>query len=406
MATYKPIRKTSGGVEEVQFPISAIEGLEEALIQGGSSSGVSQVGTWFIIDEPEIPQKDFPLEFTSNGGTYVAIGATSMGSSSWGINALSYQRNYGAYDAAYTNNPSGKYGITHGWANDDYRYITVSKEPTDLGAIAWLNNNTNAPKVVGKEIAMGKVISFANQKGGVGKTTSAVNVAASLGLLGSRVLLIDLDPQGNATSGVGIMKRDLKGTTREFLAGDGDPKSVIHETEYTNLWVIPANTSLAGAEFDLFDFEESEYRLKNLLAPLKEEYDYIIIDCPPSLGMLTVNSLSASDGIVVPMQCEFYSLEGLSQLMMTIKRIKRLYNPDLSVTGILVTMYNGRLLLSMQVLSELKKHYGDKLFSTEISRNVKLSEAPGFGKPVYYHDRKSKGSVEYMEIAKELRTRI
>ena len=202
------------------------------------------------------------------------------------------------------------------------------------------------------------------------------------------------------------MKRDLKGTTREFLAGDGDTKSVIHETEYTNLWVIPANTSLAGAEFDLFDFEESEYRLKKLLAPLKEEYDYIIIDCPPSLGMLTVNSLSASDGIVVPMQCEFYSLEGLSQLMMTIKRIKRLYNPDLSVTGILVTMYNGRLLLSMQVLSELKKHYGDKLFSTEISRNVKLSEAPGFGKPVYYHDRKSKGSVEYMEIAKELRTRI
>ena len=147
MATYKPIRKTNSGVEEVQFPISAIEGLEEALIQGGSSSGVSQVGTWFIIDEPEIPQKDFPLEFTSNGGTYVAIGATSMGSSSWGINALSYQRNYGAYDAAYTNNPSGKYGITHGWANDDYRYITVSKEPTDLGAIAWLNNNTNAPKV-------------------------------------------------------------------------------------------------------------------------------------------------------------------------------------------------------------------------------------------------------------------
>ena len=148
---------------------------------------------------------------------------------------------------------------------------------------------------------MGKIISFANQKGGVGKTTSAVNVAASLGLLGSRVLLVDLDPQGNATSGVGIMKRDLKGTTREFLSGDGSTKDVIHETEFTNLWVIPANTSLAGAEFDLFDFDDSEYRLKNLLAPLKEEFDYIIIDCPPSLGMLTINSLSASDGIVVPM---------------------------------------------------------------------------------------------------------
>ncbi len=253
---------------------------------------------------------------------------------------------------------------------------------------------------------MGSIISFANQKGGVGKTTSAVNIAASLGLLGSRVLLIDLDPQGNATSGVGIIKKDLRGTTREFLSGDTDASNVIFETEFTNLWAIPSNTSLAGAEFDLFDFEDSEYRLKNLLEPLKKDYDYIIIDCPPSLGMLTVNALSASDGIVVPMQCEFYSLEGLSQLMITIKRIKRLYNSNLSVTGILVTMYNGRLLLSMQVLSELKKHYADKLFSTEISRNVKLSEAPGFGKPVYYHDRKSKGSQEYMAVAKELKTRI
>ena len=253
---------------------------------------------------------------------------------------------------------------------------------------------------------MGSIISFANQKGVVGKTTSAVNIAASLGLLGSRVLLIDLDPQGNATSGVGIIKKDLRGTTREFLSGDADASNVIFETEFTNLWAIPSNTSLAGAEFDLFDFEDSEYRLKNLLEPLKKDYDYIIIDCPPSLGMLTVNALSASDGIVVPMQCEFYSLEGLSQLMITIKRIKRLYNSNLSVTGILVTMYNGRLLLSMQVLSELKKHYADKLFSTEISRNVKLSEAPGFGKPVYYHDRKSKGSREYMAVAKELKTRI
>lgn len=253
---------------------------------------------------------------------------------------------------------------------------------------------------------MGKIISFANQKGGVGKTTSAVNIAASLGLLGSRVLLIDLDPQGNATSGVGIIKKDLKGTTREFLAGEADANSVTVETEYTNLWTIPANTSLAGAEYDLFDFEDSEYRLKNLLTPLKEQYDYIIIDCPPSLGMLTVNALSASDGIIVPMQCEFYSLEGLSQLMMTIKRIKRLYNSELSIAGILVTMYNGRLLLSMQVLAELKKHYADKLFSTQISRNVKLSEAPGFGRPVYYHDRRSKGSQEYLEVAKELRSRI
>jgi len=253
---------------------------------------------------------------------------------------------------------------------------------------------------------MGKIISFANQKGGVGKTTSAVNVAASLGLLGSRVLLIDLDPQGNATSGVGVAKKGLKGTTREFLSGDATANGVIIETEFTNLWAIPSNTSLAGAEFDLLDFDDSEFRLKNVLTPLKEEYDYIILDCPPSLGMLTVNALSASDGIVVPMQCEFYALEGLSQLMITIKRIKRLYNEDLSVTGILVTMHNGRLLLSMQVLNELKRHYEDKLFSTEISRNVKLSEAPSFGRPVYYHDRKSKGSIEYLAVAKELKTRI
>ena len=253
---------------------------------------------------------------------------------------------------------------------------------------------------------MAKIISFANQKGGVGKTTSAVNVAASLGLLGSKVLIVDLDPQGNATSGVGIMKKNLKGTTRELLSGDISPRDTVLQTEYTNLWIIPANTSLAGAEFDLFDFEESEYRLKNVISEIKDDYDYIIIDCPPSLGMLTVNALSASDGIIVPMQCEFYALEGLSQLMITIKRIKQLYNKDLSVTGILVTMHNSRLLLSLQVLGELKKHYGDKLFSTEISRNVKLSEAPGFGRPVYYHDKRSKGSAEYMEVAKELRFRI
>ena len=253
---------------------------------------------------------------------------------------------------------------------------------------------------------MGKIISFANQKGGVGKTTSAVNVAASLGLLGSRVLLVDLDPQGNATSGVGIMKRDLKGTTREFLSGDGSAKDCVHDTEYTNLWAIPSNTSLAGAEFDLFDFDDSEYRLKNLLAPLKEEYDYIIIDCPPSLGMLTVNALSASDGIVVPMQCEFYSLEGMSQLLNTVKKIKKAYNPALQVVGILLTMYNGRLTLTNQVVAELKKYYADLLFKVPISRTVRLSEAPSYGVPICYHDPYGKGSLEYAAVAKELMLRI
>jgi len=253
---------------------------------------------------------------------------------------------------------------------------------------------------------MGKIISFANQKGGVGKTTSCVNIASSLGVLGYKVLIVDLDPQGNTTSGVGVSKKGLKAGTKELMTGALPVREIIRETPYQNLSVIPTNTSLAGAEFDLFDFDESEFRIKKALEEVKGEYDYILIDCPPSLGMLTINAFAASDGIIVPMQCEFYALEGLSQLMITINRIKRMYNPDLAITGILITMYNGRLLLSMQVISELEQHYSDKLFETKISRNVKLTEAPGFGKPAYYHDKNSKGSKEYIEVAKELVTRI
>ena len=253
---------------------------------------------------------------------------------------------------------------------------------------------------------MGKIISFANQKGGVGKTTSCVNIAASLGLLGHKVLVVDLDPQGNTTSGVGISKKGLKATTKELLTGEKPASEIVLETPYQNLSVIPTNTSLAGAEFELYDFEESEYRMKRALEDIRGDYDYILVDCPPSLGMLTINAFAASDGVIVPMQCEFYALEGLSQLMITINRIKRLYNADLTVSGILITMYNGRLLLSMQVIAELEKHYSDKLFATKISRNVKLTEAPGFGKPTYYHDKNSKGAKEYLEVAKELVTRI
>ena len=253
---------------------------------------------------------------------------------------------------------------------------------------------------------MGKIISFANQKGGVGKTTSCVNVAASLGTLGYKVLIIDLDPQGNTTSGVGIAKKGLKGGTRELLSGKMPVEEIIIDTPYQNLAVIPTNTALSSAEFDLFEFDETEKRMQIALEPVKDKYDYILIDCPPSLGMLTINAFTASDGVIVPMQCEFYALEGLSQLMITINRIKRLYNPDLNVSGILITMYNGRLLLSMQVMAELQKHYSDKLFETKISRNVKLTEAPGFGKPVFYHDKNSKGAKEYIEVAKELSTRL
>ena len=253
---------------------------------------------------------------------------------------------------------------------------------------------------------MGKIISFANQKGGVGKTTSAVNVAASLGVLGYKVLLIDLDPQGNATSGVGVVKKNLKVSSFDLLAGDATVDGVAVKTRFENLWVIPTNTTLARAEFELADTENGEYVMRNKLEEAKKSYDYIIIDCPPSLSMLTVNAMTASDGVVIPMQCEFFALEGLSQLMFTISRIKTHYNKDLNVTGILITMYNNRLILSTQVIGELRKHYADKLFETPVSRNVKLSEAPSFGAPVYYHDKRSKGANEYMNIAKELAERI
>ena len=253
---------------------------------------------------------------------------------------------------------------------------------------------------------MGKIISFSNQKGGVGKTTSAVNIAASLGILGNKVLLIDLDPQGNATSGVGISKKSLKYSVNDVLI-DGIPaKDAIIETPYENLSVLPANISLASAEYNLYQETGAQDIMKKALAPIKDEYDYIIIDCPPSLSMLTVNAMVASDGVVIPMQCEFYALEGLSQLTVTINRIKSSYNSALNITGILITMYNSRLLLSLQVINELNKHYSDKLFATHVSRGVKVSEAPGFGMPVYYHDKRSKGAKEYLAIAKELATRI
>ena len=253
---------------------------------------------------------------------------------------------------------------------------------------------------------MAKIIAFANQKGGVGKTTSAVNIAASVGVLGKKVLLVDLDPQGNTTSGVGISKKNLKSSSYELLIGETTAEKAIITTEFKNLSVIPSNISLAGAEFDLYQLDDREYRLKTQLEAVKGNYDYIFIDCPPSLGMITVNALAAADAVIIPMQCEYYALEGLSQLMLTIRKIKQLYNAELEICGILVTMFNGRLILTMQVISELKRYYSDKLFKTPISRNVRLSEAPSFGTPVYYHDKSSKGATEYLAVAKELMQRI
>ncbi|MBO5051704.1 MAG: ParA family protein [Clostridia bacterium] len=253
---------------------------------------------------------------------------------------------------------------------------------------------------------MGKILAFANQKGGVGKTTSAVNVAAALGKRGKNTLLVDLDPQGNTTSGVGITKKGIQYSTYDVLIGNANVKEAILTTEYNKLSVIPATMALAGAEFELGEIEHRENCLKNALNEVLDEYDYIIIDCPPSLSQLTVNALTAAHGLIIPMQAEFYALEGLSQLMLSVKRVRQLYNPQLEITGILLTMYNGRLILSGQVVAELKKYYAEKLFKTTISRSVKLSEAPGFGKPICYYDPFGKGTAEYAEVAKELCLRI
>ena len=253
---------------------------------------------------------------------------------------------------------------------------------------------------------MGKTITFANQKGGVGKTTSAVNVAAAMAYLGKKVLLVDCDPQGNATSGVGINKRQIINSTYDLLIGRANGKDCIIKTDFKNLDVIPANIALAGAEFELVELENRERRLRNGLEGVKADYDYIIVDCPPSLGILTVNSLVAADGIIIPMQCEYFALEGLSQLMLSIRQVKKLYNPEIEITGILLTMYNGRLNLTMQVVNELKKYYANKLYSTPIIRNVRISEAPSHGKPIIEYDRYSKGSLAYIEIAKETIERI
>lgn len=249
---------------------------------------------------------------------------------------------------------------------------------------------------------MAKIISFANQKGGVGKTTSAINIAAAIGLKGKKTLLLDCDPQGNASSGVGIRRNRIGATTYDILIGRARAEDAIIKTEYKNLSVLPSSMPLAAAELELADLEDRAFRLKNALESVKNDYDYIFIDCPPSLGMLTINALTVSDGVIVPMQCEYFSLEGLTQILSTVKQVKRLYNPDLSLTGILITMHNGRLNLSVQVLDELKKHYADKLFSTPISRNVRLSEAPSFGMPIQYYDKYSKGSSAYDDIAAEL----
>lgn len=249
------------------------------------------------------------------------------------------------------------------------------------------------------------VIAFANQKGGVGKTTSAINIASCIAESGYKVLMLDCDPQGNTTSGLGINKKGIKHTMYEVLVDGASPEQCIVETKFQNLSLVPSTINLAGAEFDLISEDRKNRKICDFADKLDGKFEYIIIDCPPSLGILTVNALSAASGVIIPMQCEYYALEGLSQLMISIKKVKERYNPSLCITGILITMFNGRLNLSSQVLAEIKKYYCDKLFSTTIPRNVTLSEAPGFGEPINYHDKYSKGCAAYKAVAEEVISR-
>jgi len=249
---------------------------------------------------------------------------------------------------------------------------------------------------------MGTAIAIFNQKGGVGKTTTNINLATCLALKGRRILIMDIDPQGNTTSGLGINKRELEYSLYNVLIDTRvDPKDAIISTGIPNLWIIPASVELAGAEIELVELEGRERRLKNALDRVKGDYDYIFIDCPPSLGLLTINSLTAVDSVLIPIQCEFYALEGVSQLMSTIKLVQKNLNTSLYVQGVILSMFDGRTNLSIQVVEEVKKYFKEKVYSTVIPRNVKLAEAPGFGLPITHYDPHSKGAEAYREFADE-----
>lgn len=249
---------------------------------------------------------------------------------------------------------------------------------------------------------MGKTIAIFNQKGGVGKTTTNINLAACLALKGKKVVILDIDPQGNTTSGVGIAKKGLEKTTYEILVDDQmNPEEAIISTGVKNLYIIPASVQLAGAEIELVKLDRREQRLKKAIDAIKDKYDYIFIDCPPSLGLLTINSLTAVDSVLIPIQCEFYALEGVSQLMSTIELVKKSLNPNLKIQGVILSMFDGRTNLSIQVVEEVKKYFREKVYTTVIPRNVRLAEAPSYGMPITEYDPRSTGAQAYMDFAEE-----